>query len=568
MKKNIFTLISFILFTSIFGFDLFDNLFTITTLQQIQTKPYDSLVLGRDKSNLNGSFVEIIARVVAPPRVSPLNNDFRTLLRGSSSWSCYAQDTSNELFGGIVIRQESRALQTGLDLVDTGMIIKVRGIVNEFGSTSSNNYSNTLTRILIDGYTITVLSNSNHRPSPIQVTIPKFIVGDYPNGGSINYVEGEKYEGMYVEIRNVIVGSGLGNRQPFSIIDGSGNKMYVRDFSNFFSISPSGDTLREFVKPSVGSIINSIKGVIINSNNEGAFGSNLPYVIVPIYPNDMTLRDNSPPQLIYPPNNSLSNPLSINFNWENTSFLSTYTLQISTDLTFNTFVYNDTTLTDTFKTVNGLIKDTKYYWRVGAKDSIGITYYSSTWNFKTYAPLKVNLEVLIEGLYNPFFNQLIRKDTVSLYLRDNVSPYILRDSLRNIIDSVSTSGMFFFPNANTGSYYIVAKHFNSIETWSKFGGDSLVNDGSIYEYDFTNSNSQAYGNNLKLIGGRYCIYSGDVDQNGYITLSDILYIYNKSQIFETGSFLTSDLNGDSIVDLADINLCYNNSINFISILNP
>ncbi|MFZ4592283.1 MAG: T9SS type A sorting domain-containing protein, partial [Ignavibacteria bacterium] len=120
-------------------------------------------------------------------------------------------------------------------------------------------------------------------------------------GGSINYVGGEKYEGMYVELRNLTVGPGLVNRQPFSVVDANGNKLYVRDYSNFFSISPSpsSDTLRPWSIPAQGTLVNYIKGVIINCNNEGVLGNQLPYVIVPIYPNDLSLGG-VPPQLSSP----------------------------------------------------------------------------------------------------------------------------------------------------------------------------------------------------------------------------------------------------------------------------
>ena len=279
------------------GFGIMNSDFTNVTLQQIQFKPSDSLALGRDKSDLMDDSVSFVARVVAPPRVSPANNDFRTMMRGSNSWTCYVQDTANGLFGGIVIRQGSRGPQTAIDLIDTGALIRVQGVVQEFGATSGNNFSNTLTQLALDtanGYTISILGNSPKRPEPKQVAITDFAIGDYPNGGTINYVDGEKYEGMYVEIRNVTTAAGIGNRQPFSIIDENGNKMYMRDFSNWFSSSPSGDTLRQWTAPSIGTFVNSIRGVIINANNEGAFGSQLPYVIVPIYPNDLSLGNATP----------------------------------------------------------------------------------------------------------------------------------------------------------------------------------------------------------------------------------------------------------------------------------
>jgi len=284
------------------GFSIMGLGFNSVTIQQIQTKPDDSLALGRDKSPLLGDSVEFVARITAPPRVSPANNQNKTLLRGTTSFTCYLQDTANGLFGGIVIRQADQNINIGLAALDTGQMVRVRGVIQEFGATSGNNFANTLTQLALDispTYSITPIGGITKRPTAKLVNISDFANGDYPNGGSINYIGGEKYEGMYVEIRNVTVAGGIGNRQPFSIIDENGNRMYMRDFSNFFSTSPSGDTLRPWTPPSIGTLVNSIRGVIINSNNEGAFGSQLPYVIVPIYPNDLNLG-NAPPVLASP----------------------------------------------------------------------------------------------------------------------------------------------------------------------------------------------------------------------------------------------------------------------------
>jgi len=276
------------------------------SLMQIETVPNDSLVVGKDWSPMIGDSVQFTCRVVAPPQVM-VNGVYKTLLRGTNSWTCYAQDTSNSFYGGIVIRQGSRFTNTFLQNVDTGNIITVKGIVQEFWSTSVLNLDRTksgyLTQIALDtSAAITINSVGGNRPTPKLVNITDFAVGDYPNtGGSINYVGGEKYEGMYVELRNLTVGPGLVNRQPFSLVDANGNRLYVRDYSNFFSTSPSpaSDTLRPWTIPAQGTIVNYIKGVIINCNNEGVLGNQLPYVLIPIYPNDLSLGG-VPPQLSSP----------------------------------------------------------------------------------------------------------------------------------------------------------------------------------------------------------------------------------------------------------------------------
>jgi len=274
------------------------------------------------------------------------------------------------------------------------------------------------------------------------------------------------------------------------------------------------------------------------------------------------------PYLIFPNNGSLNNLLNINFKWNKLNSAVYYSLFVSTDFNFQNIIVADTILFDTSKTVNGFQKGITYYWRVKAKDTTGFDFYSSTWNFTTFPPIYSNIKLLFEGMYSPAFNQLTRKDSATAYLCQSNPPYNIIDSAKSVIDSISLTGSFNFYNAETGTYYISINHLNSIETWSKAGGENLATDGVIYNYDFTTSFSQAYGNNLKLKGSKYCLYSGDVNQDGFINLTDIVDVYNNSINFISGSHIPADLNGDNIVDLNDVTLCYNNSIGFIHITRP
>lgn len=274
------------------------------------------------------------------------------------------------------------------------------------------------------------------------------------------------------------------------------------------------------------------------------------------------------PKLVYPYNKSINNSTIINFRWEKLSNAVNYILNLSLDSLFNSIVENDTLINDTNKVVSGLQKNTKYFWRVKANDSSGLTFYSPVWNFTTIPPIYTNIKLLFEGMYSPVFNQLTRKDTIKVYLRYASPPYSIIDSSKGTIDSLSYFGSFNFINASSGNYYFIVKHFNSVETWSKSGGELLLNDGFTNGYDFTTANSKAYGNNLKLKGSKYCIYSGDVNQDGFIDLVDVITIYNDATNFVAGNYLFTDLTGEGFVDLTDLTLCYNNSTNFIRVRRP
>jgi len=45
-------------------------------------------------------------------------------------------------------------------------------------------------------------------------------------------------------------------------------------------------------------------------------------------------------------------------------------------------------------------------------------------------------------------------------------------------------------------------------------------------------------------------------------------VFNESAMFSTGTRLPGDLNGDSIIDVSDVTLNYNNINAFVSVMRP
>ncbi|MBK8982771.1 MAG: choice-of-anchor J domain-containing protein [Ignavibacteria bacterium] len=157
------------------------------------------------------------------------------------------------------------------------------------------------------------------------------------------------------------------------------------------------------------------------------------------------------------------------------------------------------------------------------------------------------------------------KDSVEIQIRDTFHPYSLLES-KNIYPDFDGifKGKFTVPAENY-NYYIVVKHRNSIETWSREFGEQFA--GFSLNYDISSDSSYAYGNNLKYKNGSYYIYSGDTDRDGLIDLADFTLISNDAQNFVTG-YRKTDLNNDGVIDLADLLICENNVENFIRIKTP
>lgn len=173
----------------------------------------------------------------------------------------------------------------------------------------------------------------------------------------------------------------------------------------------------------------------------------------------------------------------------------------------------------------------------------------------------LNLTMLMQGFYDA--GSLI-PDSARVYLRNTSSPYAITDSSKLVLNS-SGNGVVSFINTGNASKYIVVKHRNSIETWSSSGVQFYLD--STTTYNFTTAANKAYGNNQALKAGKYCIYSGDVNQDGGVELTDMTLIENAAANFTVG-YVPTDITGDNFVEITDQALADNNSFNYVGIMRP
>ena len=160
---------------------------------------------------------------------------------------------------------------------------------------------------------------------------------------------------------------------------------------------------------------------------------------------------------------------------------------------------------------------------------------------------------LLEGFYD---GSVMVPDSVTIELRNASSPYSLVDQTKILLNS-SGQGTARFTNTSNGiPYYIILKHRNAIETWSALPQTFSAN---TLNYDFTTGQNKAFGNNLKLVGSKWCIFGGDVNQDGYINTPDLNLVYSQNISGVTG-YIPTDLNGDSFTEIEDLNIVFRNSI--------
>ena len=98
----------------------------------------------------------------------------------------------------------------------------------------------------------------------------------------------------------------------------------------------------------------------------------------------------------------------------------------------------------------------------------------------------------------------------------------------------------------------------------------------VVKFSDAQTTNKAYGNNMKLVdsvlvGATYqyvfAIYSGDVNQDGTMDVSDFNVMEAQVAAFSTG-YVTADINGDLVADVSDFNLLEANVSKFISVIHP
>jgi hypothetical protein len=188
----------------------------------------------------------------------------------------------------------------------------------------------------------------------------------------------------------------------------------------------------------------------------------------------------------------------------------------------------------------------------------------------------VTVKMFIEGYYDAdahamrpvMMNQGVGSsatdvDTVTIELHDATTYELVASASATL--QTNGNAVATFTTAPSGSFYIVVKHRNALETWS---ANAVTVGATPSSYDFTTAASQAYGDNMKMLeSGVYGFYTGDINQDGFIESFDFPILFNDSDNLSEGYFAT-DLNGDGFVESFDFPLLFNNSDALIELLRP
>ncbi len=269
-------LLLFILLLS--GFNFAQSQYPLVTIRDIQFIP-DSLLTSDRPSPLNGDTVRVRGLVLVRPVVHPDTNR-SVIISAGARWSIYIQDPNETEWGGINILQQDTSSpgvqNTFMDLVDTAQVVEFTGVIAEFLNNTTQ--MNILTNPPVP---VQIISTEPKRPDPIEITLDEFFTGNPP----VHSFRAEKYEGMYVIVRNVITSDRQSNGN-YKINDGFGHYAYIYNQSRYYKTGSAG-LIPGYQPPLDGSVISYIRAVV-TTRADG-------YYLVPMYPGDVGPLTASPP---------------------------------------------------------------------------------------------------------------------------------------------------------------------------------------------------------------------------------------------------------------------------------
>jgi len=420
------------------------------TIPQLQTVSLDSLkkmdaqqgastaTYLDDSPNWNGSDTKADTIVVTGVVIVKPSILTYTLQR----YNTYIQDTTTgQLWGGLnVLTDDSsaNAQNTGIPAIDTGMIVTITGRVTEYGSQPNSltemfaykaGFFQTVVPIQINGY-----YRSGSRPAAIEVTCDSFVLGTTPMPSI-----GEKYEGMYVIIRNVTVTSVDQGYGSFTFQDAKGNWMKMYDGSGYYTLRGHRAANSTYVPPPVGTQLKYIRGVVLPQSRTGTCGD---YTIMPLYPGPNELKGST-----YPGDVSIDK-----YGPAITTLRRTPTPPKSTDIVNITYKSYDpsTPIANTKKADSTFLK-----YRVGTQTNIYGTGWTrikidSTAGDSVY---HAQIPAQTEGKLVSYYIESYLSKVYSAY-PDSTTPqfYVVRDAGPNLYD-VCFSPYMNGPNAQSGFVY-------------------------------------------------------------------------------------------------------------------
>ena len=189
-------------------------------------------------------------------------------------------------------------LRPGTKVRVTGLLKQFRGSSPPAGSKLGHTQINVIKGNPIWDNGVEILDLNPRKIVPISLTVDSIMTGNVNVGQVANPAITEKYEGTYVELKDISVFTRTlnGSRWTWSVADANGNAIDISDFSAWFrNDNNSEDSLpaNRFTPPIIGTKLSYIRGVVIHSLIAGEYK----YVLAPLTPSDLGPAVYMPPTL-------------------------------------------------------------------------------------------------------------------------------------------------------------------------------------------------------------------------------------------------------------------------------
>lgn len=268
------------------------------SIRQVQYVDAAKLANCRDSSSYLGDTVTVVGKVIMDGNLCEL---ISSSVQGGFRPGVHLVDTAEGgmmgKFSGIQVMGTYVSAGSTLPITDVynlvaGMVVEVTGVVSRFqGETQLNPINNS---------SIKVLSTQS---APASVKVDLGLLNDNTRANQL--ATGEAYEGSFVELENVTVTAVnyfSGNtRISFDVKDAKGNLINVSDrfmaqklktYSTTRSTAPYSKG--RFTPPSVGTVYQSLKGIIIHSANGCLGGTGRGYELDPFDSTHYKIGDTPP----------------------------------------------------------------------------------------------------------------------------------------------------------------------------------------------------------------------------------------------------------------------------------
>ena len=257
MKAKYFIMLAVMFF---FSMNMFAQVYPEVSIRDIQYIGSDSLnVYYTDDvaGPLNGDTVTVTGVVMTPPYKDAIPANGTLMYYGSTLAGFFLQDTIETEWGAILVLISNPVNYPAFQTLDSGTVVKVTGVVTHYAGTTSKT-----TELFLLSFDGSEVIDFVPRPEPVLITLDSL----KQIGTSTDLAIAEKWEGVYIEIRDVKTLDRNWTTGGFRIIDENNTSASIYTRSNYLygSTPPADNTVLEYIRGYIETRAVSSGGVVID----------------------------------------------------------------------------------------------------------------------------------------------------------------------------------------------------------------------------------------------------------------------------------------------------------------